>query len=361
MSTDDMSNINTSDDAKIEIGNHLCLIDDVAEKPGEESSRSRNGDTAPGAFPQFMRLPPELRRQIWHSYCPDLSAKARVLPFMEFPSSSTVDTQSDYSESSLQLLAYGDLAEQTKELRAVLSTHSESRSIAVRKYPEELVLNKLDSDSGAGIFRFRKETDVMFLSKVVMWEDDSISEFAIEIENLAVGGVVDYSTERFQDETLLQAVPEIKSLFPNLKRLYSPRQAVQAPTERKDIEKWCVAEHVHSYMIDSDDQTTMFYWPDLDAHADFARSSVPKLCSLEEMKEAGVELWPMVEVRSWKPMLTLDGPEFEDDSSSTDSSDSDDESDDSNADGTDSHDESSVDSSDSEDDSEADSSDSDEY
>ncbi|KAG6214367.1 hypothetical protein E4U26_000378, partial [Claviceps purpurea] len=125
MSTDDMGN--TSYDAKINTGNHLCLIDLVAKKPGEESSTSRNGDTAPGAFPQFMRFPPELRYQIWHSYCPDLSVKARVLPFKAFPSSTTMEGRTDYSPPAED---YQALAEQTKSLRAVLSTHHESRSIA---------------------------------------------------------------------------------------------------------------------------------------------------------------------------------------------------------------------------------------
>ncbi|KAG5975682.1 hypothetical protein E4U56_003347 [Claviceps arundinis] len=312
-STDDMSDINY--DADSNPGNHLCLIDDVAKKPCGESSRFQDGDTAPDTFPQFMRFPPELRLQIWQLHCPDLSAKARVLPFMKLPISSTVHTQID---CECCLPDYEALAEQTKDLRAVLSTHSESRSIALRKYPDELVM---DLAPGAAIFRFRKETDVIFLSDVVIGKDYPISKFASEIENLAVGDVVDCSKRRyFRDGTLLQVVPGIKSLFPNLKRLYSPRQA---PTEHNDIEKWWLVEHVHSYMIDSDDQTTMFYWPDLDAHADFARSSVPKLCSLEEMKEAGVELWPMVEFESWKPKEIPDGPELEDDSSSNASSDSD--------------------------------------
>ncbi|KAG6056024.1 hypothetical protein E4U17_002559 [Claviceps sp. LM77 group G4] len=366
MSTDDMSN--TSDDASSNPGNHHCLIDDLAEKPCGECSRFQNGDTAPGAFPQFMRFPPELRLQIWHFYCPDLVAKARVLPFMEFPSSSTVDTQTDCSESFLP--DYEALAEQTKDLRVVLSTHRESRSIAVRKYPDELVM---DSASGAGIVRFRKETDVIFLSEVVMGEDYSTGS---EIENLAVGFVNDYigfvndySGERyFRGKTLLQVVPGIRSLFPNLKRLFSHRLA---PTKYKNMEEWCVTEHVHSYMIDSHFQTTLFYWPDLDAYPDFARSSVPKLCSVEEMEEAGVELWPMVEFESWKPLLIPDGSEFEDDSSSSsiysyDDSTSDDidGDDDSNADGTDSDDDSSAENtdwSDSDDDSDADSIDSEDY
>ncbi|KAG6267483.1 hypothetical protein E4U47_005227 [Claviceps purpurea] len=342
MSTDDMGN--TSYDAKINTGNHLCLIDLVAEKPGEESSTSRNGDTAPGAFPQFMRFPPELRYQIWHSYCPDLSAKARVLPFLEFPSLKVMDYNNTYS-----LPDKGALAEQTRNLRTVLSTHRESRSIAVRKYPDELLM---ETAFRASIIRFRKETDVIFVSELATEKDYSFLDFGSEIENLAVGVVDDYSEERyFQDDKLLQVVPGIKGLFPNLKRLFSRRPA---PAKHKDMEEWCVTEHVHSYTIESHYKTTLFYWPDLDAHPDFVRSSVPKLCSLEEMEEAGVELWPLVEFESRKPMRIPDGPEFEDDSSSTgiysyDDSTADDidSDDDSNAGGIDSDDDSIADGTDS--------------
>ncbi|KAG5975679.1 hypothetical protein E4U56_003344 [Claviceps arundinis] len=328
----------------------------MAEKPGEEFSRSRNGDTAPGAFPQFMQLPPELRRQIWQFYCSDLSVKARVLPFLEFPSLKVMDYKNTYS-----LPDRGALAEQTRTLRTVLSTHHESRSIAVRKYPDELFM---ETAAGASIIRFRKETDVIFVSELATEKDYSILDFGSEVENLAVGVVDDYSEERyFQDDTLLQVVPGIKNLFPNLKRLFSRRPA---PAKHKDMEEWCLTEHVHSYMMESHYKTTLFYWPDLDSHVDFARSSVPKLCSLEEMEEAGVELWPMVEFESWKPMKIPDGPEFEDDSDSTgiysyDDSTADDIEldDDSNADGIDSEDDSIADGTDSDDDSIANGTDSD--
>ncbi|KAG5975680.1 hypothetical protein E4U56_003345 [Claviceps arundinis] len=267
-----------------------------AESPDTSWIINKGCYKASAAFPQFMRFPPELRNQIWHFYCPDLSVKARVLPFLGNPTSKVVDYNTVRAITDNEILA-----EQTERLRAVLSTHRESRSIAVRKYPDELLM---ETAAGASIIRFRKETDVIFLSVVRTGEDYSISEFGIEIENLAVDFLTDYSGERYHgrfygDRQLLQVVTEIKSLFPNLKRLFSSRLPM-AP-KHKDMDEWCVTEHVHSYMVESHQrhQTTTFYWPDLDSHADFARSSVPKLCSLEEMHEAGVEFWPMVEFKTW--------------------------------------------------------------
>ncbi|KAG6023827.1 hypothetical protein E4U19_004119 [Claviceps sp. Clav32 group G5] len=327
--------------AKIDPRSHACLIDGEAEGSGAESSSRngfRNGDTAPHAFPQFVQLPPELRHQIWHFYCPDLSAKARVLPFLEFPTI-TVDWQNDYS-----LPDYQALAEQTKTLRAVLSTHRESRSIAVRKYPDELVM---DSASGAAIVRFRKETDVIFLMELLTDVDYSMPEFGNEIQNLAVGVVEDFSEERyFYDGSLLKVLPALKGLFPNLRRLFSHWPSLTQPT---DMEEWCVTEHVHLYMVRTcyeresgvnELPSTLFCWPDLDAHLDFARSWVPQLCSLEEMEEAGVELWPIVEFESemsmqlfdmmkrlyWNPPFRThgrDSPDSEDDESNADRTDAD--------------------------------------
>ncbi|KAG5958183.1 hypothetical protein E4U58_005464 [Claviceps cyperi] len=327
-------------DAKIDPRSHACLIDGEAEGSGTESSSRngvRNGDRATRAFPQFVQLPPELRHQIWHFYCSDLSAKARVLPFLEFPTT-TVDWQNDYP-----LPDYQALAEQTKTLRAVLSTHRESRSIAVRKYPDELVM---DSTSGAAIVRFRKETDVVFLMELLTDVDYSMPEFGNEIQNLAVGVVENFSEERdFYDGSILEVLPALKGLFPNLRRLFSHWPSLTQPTE---MEEWCVTEHVHLYMVKTyygrvsgmdELPSTLFCWPDLDAHLDFARSLVPQICSLEEMEEAGVELWPIVEFESEMSMQLFDmmkrlywNPPFR--SHGQESSDSEDE--ESNADHTDS-------------------------
>ncbi|KAG6172089.1 hypothetical protein E4U51_007832 [Claviceps purpurea] len=338
MSINDTSNIGY--DAKTIPRNHLCPIDDEAEESGEGSSSEygfRDGDTAPGAFPQFMQLPPELRHQIWHFYCPDLSVKARVLPFMKWPGSTIPDRRYNSSVSD-----HGALADQTRNLRAMLSTHRESRRIVVRKYPDELAM---DAAPGTSIVRFRKETDVIFLIELLTDVDYSVPDFGNEIENLAVGLVED-KLRYFDNETILKVLPAIKGLFPNLRRLFSHWPAMTQPT---DMEEWCVTEYVHSYMVktyrgrapDLGGRTdTLFCWPDLDAHPDFVRSLVPKMCSLEEMEETGVEFWPIVEFESetsmqmysmmrrlyWNRYFTTNGgesPDSQDDYNNADGTDAD--------------------------------------
>ncbi|KAG6124258.1 hypothetical protein E4U12_008412 [Claviceps purpurea] len=277
------------------------LIDTEAQDSDEQCSsedRVRNGNPATrSAFPQFMQLPPNLRHHIWKLYCPDLSGKPRVLEFTpKSPKESEAPTE---PSERLTLTTDRTLACQTKSLRAMLSTHHETRSIAVRIFPDELAL---DVGSGRAIVRFRKETDVIFLLGIRLGVNFIPPNFATQVQNLSIGTVRDNNNNEnnYYGEALLQVVPAIKSIFPNLKRLYSLWPIIVFGT--KDLGNWCATDYVHKYMLEPDYRETgmgqsmkcLFCWPDLDAHPDFARSEVPKLCSLEEMEEAGLEIWWMV-------------------------------------------------------------------
>ncbi|KAG6292155.1 hypothetical protein E4U45_007010 [Claviceps purpurea] len=255
---------------------------------------SRNGDSATRcAFPQFMQLPPELRHHIWKLYCPDLSGNPRVLEFSLMRNEAILDRLNQHS-----LAIDPTVISQTKSLRTVLSTHRESRSIAVRIFPDELAL---DMRSRHAVVRFRKESDVVFLMELISDVNYIPPNFATEVQNLAVGAVQDFSEENiYYNEKLLQIVPAVKGMFPNLKKLYGLWPV--AVWSAENLGNWCVTEYVHKYMLESDHRETgmredtkaLYCWPDLDAHPDFARSKVPKLCSLEEMEEAGLEIWSMV-------------------------------------------------------------------
>ncbi|KAG6285951.1 hypothetical protein E4U46_005331 [Claviceps purpurea] len=287
MSTDNTSN--TGYDAKINTQNHLCLTDDETEVSGEVCG-IQDGDTAPGAFPQFMQLPPELRHQIWHFYCPDLTVKARVLPVLNWPGSGQTD---------LSIPAYDLLEDHTRNLRTTLSTHRESRSIAVRKYPDELVMGETP---GTSIVRFRKETDVIFLLELSTHVTYSVPDFGRIIQNLAVQTVEDSEEQHEEEDWLLTALPALKGLFPNLRRLFSFQPTQRWFPSRGD---WITHECVHWYMGATKNYweqesgfikyTNILYcWPDLDTYPDLVRSLVPRICSLQTMDKAGVEFWPIV-------------------------------------------------------------------
>ncbi|KAG5957651.1 hypothetical protein E4U58_005738 [Claviceps cyperi] len=303
-SSDDAS---TSDsDSNNSIQNRNSLIDDEAEESGEEPSSghdSRNGDAAPRpAFPQFMQLPPELRHQIWHLYCPDLSAKARVLQFSVGPSSAILQRPDHYSVKD-----HSSLADQTESLRVLLSMNSESRSIALRKYPDELIM---DAGSGNAIVRFRKETDVVILTDWKPHRKYFLPGFADNVESVSVNQMECYREELGIDDeldsydgTVLKVVPAMKDLFPNLKRLFTLWPGLIQSTDL--MEEWCETDFVHTYMVETheresglgEDTKSLFCWPDLDEYAEFTQH-IPRVCSPEKIKDSGLEVWPLVEFES---------------------------------------------------------------
>lgn len=277
--------------------NRRVLIDDEAEESDNDYSSDVSDKSLDGAhaahlaFPQFMQLPPELRHRIWQFYCPDLTVKARVLQFTLSPSSAIMERPDHHSVKD-----HPTLADQTEKLRAMLSTHRESRSIVVQKFPDEL---GMDAGSGDAIVRFRKETDVIILQGLKAGKDYFLPDFSKEIQNIAVnpwelffGGMLNGPVD--------EAIPAMKGIFRNLRRLY-----VHTPAESQTAGqiRWCVTDYVHAYMVETyekepglgEDTQSLFCWPDVDGHPDFAKYSIPKLFSRGKDVEVGVEMWPMVE------------------------------------------------------------------
>ncbi|KAG5958185.1 hypothetical protein E4U58_005466 [Claviceps cyperi] len=286
----------------------ICPNDEAkvsGQEPSSEDNSEKRNSVSP-EFPQFVRLPPELRHQIWCFYCPDLSAKPRVLTFKLEPRSTVLGRPDQYRVTNHSTLAY-----QTKNLRAMLATHRESRSIAVGKYPDELAMDvvgrlpdefTMDAGSGKAIVRFRKETDVISLMDFETDRDYFLPDFSNKIENLAVKPMREVTTQDFvwNNDAVVEAIPAIKAMFPNLKRLLSHCPAVFGP---RIIMEWCTTDQVHACMVEMDrprnrlgeDTKTLFCWPDSDVHPSYTVSTAPRLCSLEKMNELGVEIWPIVE------------------------------------------------------------------
>ncbi|KAG6133212.1 hypothetical protein E4U47_002349 [Claviceps purpurea] len=287
-----------SDGSTIRPRKRLRLIDNEAQDLDEQCSsedRVRNGDPATrSAFPQFMQLPPELRQHIWCFYCPDLSGKPRVLEFTLKKHEAIRDRLDKYS-----LAIDPTVISQTKSLRAVFSTHRDSRSIAARVFPDALAL---DMGSRRAIVRFRKEKDVVCMTDLISDVNYIPPNFATEVQNLAVEQVQDFSEENvYYDETIMEVIPAIKGMFPNLKSLYG-LWLVQVASGFKPADRWW-RKFINEYTVETYDRETgigkdtrsLFSWPDLDAHPQAAQWMVaPTLCSFEEMEELGLNIWTML-------------------------------------------------------------------
>ncbi|KAI0475331.1 hypothetical protein GGR56DRAFT_645635 [Xylariaceae sp. FL0804] len=102
----------------------------------ESDGQSEEDDSDDGAelysFPQFTRLPNELREIVWKFFNPDLEAQRRVLVFHFTAMSYSVDLW----ESAV-------LSDSTAATRAMLAVDSNTRALVLRSYPD--------------VFRFRRE------------------------------------------------------------------------------------------------------------------------------------------------------------------------------------------------------------
>ncbi|KAI0401461.1 hypothetical protein F4802DRAFT_580331 [Xylaria palmicola] len=99
------------------------------------------------SFPQFARLPPELRAMIWEAADPYMLSGARIF-----------EVQAARQDGELQLWESATLARQTAPARAVLATCRESRRIAWAHYPDVVQLR-----GGRYQFRFKSANDIILI------------------------------------------------------------------------------------------------------------------------------------------------------------------------------------------------------
>ncbi|OAQ60312.1 zinc finger domain-containing protein [Pochonia chlamydosporia 170] len=306
------------------------LIDLEAEESGADSDESDTLDYAPDiAFPQFTQLPPELRRRIWEVFCPDLVAKARVLNFRVAPSSALTHRLDDYSPQE-----YWSLADQTEELRAMLATHQESRSIAVKVFPDEL---HMEAEIGDSVIRFNKKRDVVYLHAF----DVSANFYQPGFEREVLHAAVALADGEIVPQHLLIAM--VKRALPNLQRLYL--SATYEEFQRRKI-RWCGTDYVHRYVVQTyqkeiglgEDVDVLYCWPDVDRHPDFAKYSIPNLREIdaadiaEGAKNTGVHVLPMVEFEFETGMKRMEELRAMKDTPVQDESDEDSDEDDSDGD-----------------------------
>ncbi len=130
------------------------MIDIEAAESGDshdESDRSDESEVLPEHdFPQFARLPFELRQHIWEQFCPELSCKT-VLEF-RLARNTRPGVPWSVGESA-------SLSHQTLAARTLLSVHRESRDLALKSLPDTLALAE-----GSATVRFNSERDVVLLS-----------------------------------------------------------------------------------------------------------------------------------------------------------------------------------------------------
>ncbi|RGP69888.1 sarcoplasmic reticulum histidine-rich calcium-binding precursor [Fusarium longipes] len=344
-SNDDSSDDNESSDESSDDSDGGGLLDIMAADDSDEESSDEDDNeneypsymksySSDDYFPQFCRLPIELRHRIWELFCPELRARYRVLDFIV---SYGTTRHPDSATASVWTVRDGlALEDQTKNLRTVFAVHQESRAFATNAFPNSL---SIDAGSGDAIVRFNRKSDVVLLHRFICPSGRNIfhlPDFASEIKNLAISGTD--IMDSLGDPgylALLNQFTQLESFYIN----------VSSASCKKSNLKWCTSDMINHYQTQTyekqpglgEDLQFLWCWPDLERYPDFARYQVnnPWRFGLPEplesaMQKRGIKIWPMVAfeyesgLRRFELLQTL-GPDFGDDTDSSDEEDSDDD------------------------------------
>lgn len=298
---------NSEEEEEDEDGPRKVFIDLEADDDSNDDESEDDEEIDIDPFP-FMRLPPELRIRIWQLFCPDLVAKARVLHFCIGDASPTMrPLDLEIGESYNTVWEGRALEEQTFPLRMLMGIHQESRALGTSKYPTVV---PIDSEEGErGLVRVAPTTDIM-LFESCEWHLE-MDGFCSLVQNLAI--TLD-AMMLFRGEHL-DAMQDWLQRFPNLQRLFIGMEDSFARNEEPSLLEslgWCSSNYVHSYRVETkeketgygEDTETIYVWPNILDHGDFARVHISK----EPMRAAfpsntdvseepitlRVEYWPLV-------------------------------------------------------------------
>ncbi|KAK3903795.1 hypothetical protein C8A05DRAFT_43039 [Staphylotrichum tortipilum] len=252
------------------------------------------------SFPQFARLPFELRHRIWEYFCPDLTAKSRVY-WLRLALSPALRRG---VPPTFVILEGPFVEQQTRPARTMLAVHHQSRQMALKAFPDSL------SILGDGIVRFSSARDVVFLdcTDVVRLavEFPRLPGFAEHVRNLAIEPAAMCALES------RELVASLVDAFGALETLYY----MTDPTnhQRRHL-RWCLSDPVKHYSLSTFEEQTglgedgehVYCWPDVN-HPDFSKDEIPLEDMADNLRKDGIHgqlirgatlrglsVWPMVQ------------------------------------------------------------------
>ncbi|KAK3937363.1 hypothetical protein QBC46DRAFT_392897 [Diplogelasinospora grovesii] len=229
-------------------------------------------------FPQFKRLPLELRQRIWELSCPDLTFGNRVYSFIcdQVPKRGgrfnlSMDSFEDEFYEDFRVKESPTLGSQTETVRAVLATCQESRAFALRLLPDTLSIR-----DGRSIVRFNKEKDMILTdwppsgNHNAIWRP--IPGFSEHVRHLAI--------ERIDELDEANELMGLWEAFPRLEAAYF--RTASASQSLRSL-WWIKSENTNRFFCETreymlslgENSKSWFCWPDLDKHRDFAEAHIP--------------------------------------------------------------------------------------
>ena len=258
-------------DSGSEAGQHGLFDLEASESDGDYDGDSSKSINELHYFPQFCRLPIELRRRVWEFFCPDLTAKARVFDMV-------LVRDVHFLTSIIQ--EYSLLAQQTLAARTMLATHRESRGIASTMFPDTLRFNE-----GAASLRINSKTDIIsFVTPdAVRFLNDTVDPLEdVYRDSLGIVSKIAVSISPMPDvrgDTFLEALQRVLAAFPNIVTVYLEIDGAEC--KASDL-RWCASDRANRYYLQTfeeapglgEDLELMICWPDLEKNRAFAEEHI---------------------------------------------------------------------------------------
>ncbi|KAI0912722.1 hypothetical protein F4823DRAFT_580147 [Ustulina deusta] len=212
--------------------------DESEDNEDDEDEYDHSNDGRHFSFPQFSRLPPELRAMIWEAVDPHLKSQGRVLDFYVI--------EADLWESAT-------LSQQTAPARALLAATKESRCIALQHHPDAIQLR-----GGRGEVRFDSSNDIILLHCSHQIEDVRIiGRWCDKIKYLAFSHDRIVQSDPIEFFSALDSLPQVCR---NLKAVFCSFDGCLLGDRKLE---WSVSECPNQFYIEASEGFKALYcWPD---------------------------------------------------------------------------------------------------
>lgn len=230
--------------------NHFFDLE--ASEEGSDAASEGQSDTADvfhsHSFPQFMRLPMELREMVWKAFCPDLDTAPRVFEVhYVYP-----DNLSDYFRYGVQVES------QVRSMRTLLAVHRESRFLGLKFSPDRIEIPGED-----GFVPCSMNRDIIYLTwdNPIVWSHfeplELLAQVANGVQNVAIA--LDAQPPAHMNNGAFAALRSLKNVF-------VVGEAEEAATRGL---AFCVSGKSHEYHIQmeemepglGEDLEMAFCWP----------------------------------------------------------------------------------------------------
>ncbi|KAI0382487.1 hypothetical protein F5Y04DRAFT_252753 [Hypomontagnella monticulosa] len=267
--------------------NAFVIMEAVESDGDDESDYGSVENTEQEFFPQFARLPKELRAAIWEFFDPYLKSKNRIYETELYMESGPV-------QSEMRLI------QQTVQARVMLSTHRESRELALKFYPDIIQLYEYTGMRPRRYrdFRIRYETDIVLLSfhgmdNFTATLDNLLQTSLVGVKNLAFSCFNMGPDWLFPPDQPPQHVQQLKAMY-----YHCDLKTGALGTDTFEDNNLIRTFLARGWERDGIQSTVRYYgalycWPDLEKQQGFAEKRLEPVIDHETFK-----VWPMLDYPS---------------------------------------------------------------